>query len=1055
VKTESALNLVYDQLDYRSGQLFDLFSQPSSKIEQDDWLNKGEWLVAAKKAGAEKLFFVDNNPVVVFAKCNNTKEAQINCFNKIWSLARPRILFLESGGELSVIDLAQKPIPANTENRELKTKETLCRIKDIAEKLQAYHRDNIESGKVFEQGRFGGLKHRADQSLIADLRTVRKELVDAGLGDDKIKYAHALIGRSIFIRYLEDRKILTEEYFKEVAKGKAGWANLIDNPSSREEFDFSGIHAAYPKVLQDKEFTYALFNSLSKDFNGDMFPDIETEENYIEPEHLIKIQNLLYGNVGVQKNLFFYSYKFDIIPLDLISAIYEEFYHSTPSEAEKKSKARQDGAFYTPPVLAEFVLSRVLTARELKKNPKVLDPACGSGIFLVEAFRRMVRYAWKKKKTPLNFNEVKEILGNQISGIEINEEAARITAFSLYLAMLHYLDPPSILEQICNGNKLPNLLVAGAERKDRNHFQSIRVENAFSVCKEDLGRVDIVVGNPPWGAPGNTADIVTQKRQKVMLDWCKSKSYSIGDKEPSQAFLWCALEFLKDGGRCALLTSAGVLFKHGSKTQAFRNEWMSKVCIDEVFNFTHVRKFFFTGSISPFVMIHFTKEKQENKPVAYWSAKQVVSLKETQAVLFSKYDHNYLVGQDLTDNKTWKVNWFGRLADAEFLKQLYQLTEPLSDYSKIHCVGYKIANKSNKAEWLGKFKTLTNSSFSRYDSIYFHESPTMVEHRGQSEECYIGNRIILKEGIQQKEKALGKIVARYEKSSYSFNHSFHVLKLKEEQEWQYKLLLGCFWSSFSRYFFFLTTANWGVWNDKVLIGERLNFPVKIRTRNIAANRVISIVDKLQIYHPQKKDILHPEGVPKGEIEAYRRKWETELDEAVYDLYNFTKEQRDLIRDCCEVTLPFFYQPYKSIGVMPVIEYGDTSWIQKYAEIFARRWKPYMNNDEVMRADVHIGASGNMLAFEFYPADTGDTWNLTPKEGSWNHILEEIGKVLPKPMGTSQIVLDGVVHAISDDAIIIIKRNEKRFWTRSLAREDVASTLCKRMLETMPQDEGAE
>jgi hypothetical protein len=141
--------------------------------------------------------------------------------------------------------------------------------------------------------------------------------------------------------------------------------------------------------------------------------------------------------------------------------------------------------------------------------------------------------------------------------------------------------------------------------------------------------------------------------------------------------------------------------------------------------------------------------------------------------------------------------------------------------------------------------------------------------------------------------------------------------------------------------------------------------------------------------------------------------------------------------------------------MPAIECGDTFWIQKYAEIFARRWKPYLNNDEVIRADVHVGASGNMLAFEFYPADIGDTWDLNPKEKSWDHILEEIGKALPKPMGTSQIVLDGVIHAISDDAIIIIKRNEKRFWTRSLAREDATSTLCKRMLETMPQDEGAE
>jgi hypothetical protein len=53
------------------------------------------------------------------------------------------------------------------------------------------------------------------------------------------------------------------------------------------------------------------------------------------------------------------------------------------------------------------------------------------------------------------------------------------------------------------------------------------------------------------------------------------------------------------------------------------------------------------------------------------------------------------------------------------------------------------------------------------------------------------------------------------------------------------------------------------------------------------------------------------------------------------------------------------------------------------------------------------------------------------------------------MGTSQILLDGVVHAVSENGVIIIKRNEKRFWTRSLAREDADVTLCKRMVNTSP------
>ena len=208
-------------------------------------------------------------------------------------------------------------------------------------------RSNIESGKVFEKGRFGDIKHRADKSLISDLKMVRSELIEAGLNGDNLKYAHALIGRSIFIRYLEDRDILTDDYFKKVARQKAGWTDLINNPSAREEFDFSDIHALYPRVLQDKEFTYALFKALSKDFNGDMFPDVEQEEQHVEIEHLKLIQELIYGNVGIQKKLFFFSYKFNIIPLDLISAIYEEFYHSTSNKerSEEHTSELQSHSF--------------------------------------------------------------------------------------------------------------------------------------------------------------------------------------------------------------------------------------------------------------------------------------------------------------------------------------------------------------------------------------------------------------------------------------------------------------------------------------------------------------------------------------------------------------------------------------------------------------------------------------------------------------------------------------------------------------------------------------
>ena len=399
------LESVIDQLDFKSGQLYDSSANAKS-LNQYEWLNIGDWLVAARKAGAEKIFFVDNNPVVVFARCAQDIQAKVETFNRLWCLSRPRILFLEAEGELSVIDLAQAPLRSDGKVQpQLKALAILKSVQAVARQLQDFHRDNIESGKVFEKGRFGSLKHRADQTLIADLKTVRRELMAKGLASSN---AHALIGRSIFIRYLEDRGILTDAYFLKVAELSSKWRTLLNTPLSRENLDFSGIRAIFPRVLQNKSFTYALFKALSHDFNGDMFPNIDDEENHVQDQHLQLIQDLLYGDAGAQKKLFFFSYRFDIIPLDLISAIYEEFYHSSSGKEDKKSKARQDGAYYTPPVLAEFVLSRLLTVDVLKQNPKILDPACGSGIFLVEAFRRIIRYHIGQRSSVPSFNELKQ-----------------------------------------------------------------------------------------------------------------------------------------------------------------------------------------------------------------------------------------------------------------------------------------------------------------------------------------------------------------------------------------------------------------------------------------------------------------------------------------------------------------------------------------------------------------------------------------------------------------------------------------------------------------------
>ncbi|MFH1527961.1 MAG: N-6 DNA methylase, partial [Bacteroidota bacterium] len=653
--------------------------------------------------------------------------------------------------------------------------------------------------------------------------------------------------------------------------------------------------------------------------------------------------------------------------------------------------------------------------------------------------------------------ELKKILKNQIAGIDINEEAARITAFSLCLSMLHYLEPPSIQEQIKQGNRLPKLLVS--KSRSSEHYHCILVGNAFDksiftdnvLLAQKFGNecIDIIVGNPPWGA-------VAKSHEQAMLEWCRIKNKPVGDKEQSQAFILRALDFLKKNGKAGMLVSAGVLFKHSETTQLFRKEWLKGARLREIYNFTHVRKFFFNGATSPFLMVNFEKAKQADYPVLYASAKQTVMLDKMQVVLFSKYDFNWIQDSDLSSSKLWKSYWFGRTLDNVFLSELSVLKKPLLSFidRSVSGQGLVLSPEKYSIEQLGFRDFLDPSSFDKFSdssSFVFKQLPRKIYRLGQKG-IFSGKRILVKRGIDEATFPKGQLVARYEDSSFCFTNAINGLKLQEPAEWKYKTILGILWSSFSRYYFFMTASTWGLWHHEIhLDDELLQIPVVLDKGNPATKAIISVVDELRSYHPTKQDILNPNGIFNETIKANRRKLEAKLDETVFKLYELNDEQKDLIRDCCEVTLPFFYQPLDSVGSQQAVRNNDLSWIESYVNIFARRWNIYLDDDEEMHAKVHIGAHENIVALEFYPADKRSKRILKLNDELLKDILEQIRVYLPQPMGVSQIILDGLIYVVSKSGIIIVKRNEKRFWTRSLAREDADTTLAKVMAKGMPRE----
>lgn len=716
--SESAfIEQVCIQLDYTSGSLIDIHS------DQENWLEIGDWIETAKNIfGISKIFFINNNPFILFASANKLEEIR-NIFNDSWCMMRPKLLYISTPGELTLYDLSKEPVK-NLDELNDKIMENVKSINDIFGKLNSYSREKLESYDLKNYEFSNGAEYR----FIQDLKIIRKSLIENGLKDKKLKYVHALIGRSIFIKYLEDRGILTLDYFLKVAGKNEQWKKLfsisLEKPDASKNTRFY-----YVKGLRNKEYTYQLFNQLKEDFNGDMFFTDELEEENINLEHLKLISDFLLGDSN-DEYLFFWAYNFKIIPIEIISSIYEEFYHEVNSEKKidgKKNSLDTKGTNYTPHTLVEFLVSDTLTEDVLSKNPKILDPACGSGIFLVECFKRIIRYKRLKKRKQLSYKELISILKNQIFGIEINEAALRITSFSLYLALLNHLEPKDILENISLKRKLPPLLFSENEKREEC-FKTLINCNTFQIeelylYKEiknnfSANSFDVILGNPPWGTK------IDKQLKSIMQKWCDKNNFPIGDIETSQAFIGVVISFLKENGIAGLLVSSGIFFKHGKSIQ-FRENWLSKTSLKKVVNFDHVRNIFFSGgrqkdSISPFASVIFVKSKLETTNVfEYWTAKKISSLNSTKIVILHKTDMKLVRQEDFIQNhKLWKIYWWGGHRDRDLIEYLdsnFQKLEDLVDPKETVGRGYQRSGDRNNFKV--SFNELPLEKFKRYGKI--------------------------------------------------------------------------------------------------------------------------------------------------------------------------------------------------------------------------------------------------------------------------------------------------------------------------------------------------
>ena len=492
---------------YRNGKPTIGVFESTTLRERDDELNKRikySAVIDSTKLNATAIFELSGSPCIYFSCLSqeNPDAVELAQLRKIaWNQGMAPLLWVITPTQVFLYNSYAKPTPDDEKDAQKHlvglfeyTEQSLRRLNEFAGRLQ------FESGDFWKQEKARQIarRQRVDESLLADLEEAERLLIKAQL---EPIVAHALLGRSIFVSYLQDRGILDASFFQERFQVE-NFADLL-----RSEHSVSHI--------------YQVFEWLRETFNGDLFPLYRQDEqgksireqDLVEKKHLVEVGKFLSGVEMKTGQGRLWPYKFDIIPVELISSIYEKFIH-----ASNANLAAERSTYYTPINLVDLVLSEI--EKSLPVHANVLDMSCGSGIFLVESLRRLVTHRiahgeqWSRAL-------VRDTLYNQIYGVDINEEAVQIAAFSLYLTALE-LDPdPQSLQDV----QFETL-------RERNLFTADAFdENASFNRKEPFisKRFHAIVGNPPW----------RRKKTHILADdYCTKRNYPITSRSLDQAFLW-------------------------------------------------------------------------------------------------------------------------------------------------------------------------------------------------------------------------------------------------------------------------------------------------------------------------------------------------------------------------------------------------------------------------------------------------------------------------------------------------------------------------------------
>ncbi|MBV6510631.1 MAG: hypothetical protein FMNOHCHN_00108 [Ignavibacteriaceae bacterium] len=634
---------------------------------------------AFRLPGGKRLFFVEAKKPSIDVKGDIHPAYQVRRYG--WS-ARLNISIITDFEEFAVYDCTKKPKPSD--------KSAVSRIKYLTFKEYLSEIDFLWGTFGKESALKGGFDRfltsnqnkkgtaSVDKEFLQSLDIWRSDLalsisrLNPALNEDELNYTvQQTLDRIIFLRICEDRGIESYGTLKENLNGENYYTNLLG------QF-----------ARADQRYNSGLFDFSKDKVSGTISIDNKTVKNIV---------NQLYYPES--------PYEFSVIPVEILGSAYEQFLGKVIRvEAGKKAKIEEKpevrkagGVHYTPQYIVEYIVKNTvgtyiggMTPEEVAKV-KIIDPACGSGSFLLGAYQYLLDYHKEyyqktgvntgKKESPLSpdgsltSTEKKRILLNNIFGVDLDANAVEVTKLSLLLKCIEGENEDSIAIQhtIWKERILPTLdgnIKSGNSLVDTNIYESLidfgeerkikpfNWQHAFPGVFNQ-GGFDIVLGNPPY------------VRQELLGDLKEyfSREYAVwhGMADLYSYFIEKGMKLLRPAGLSGIIVANKWL--RANYGEPLR-KWMKRIDIKQLIDFGDL-PVFTQATTYPMILIC-SNEVPDGK----------VSVTNVKTLDFNSLEEYVGHNQFFLDQKSFDDEGWNLTSDIErnLLKKIKNAGVPLGEY---------------------------------------------------------------------------------------------------------------------------------------------------------------------------------------------------------------------------------------------------------------------------------------------------------------------------------------------------------------------------------------